>query len=468
MSWLDAARRSLRGRLALTLTAGSVIVLSLSFIALHMVIRGELYAHVDKDLSLKSRAVAGYAAAHPGSESITEFMPQFRTRAHEDFFQIWDGRGGTLARSDSSAGRDLPRLESFVGKPTYHDLKLPDGHRGRAVSESFALPAGDTRRALTVVMAEEIESLESLESRIHFVLVLVALATIVAMLTISRYSVLRGLRPVDDLARELERVNPEDPQSRLDAGSLPGELRPMAVSFAAVLNRLLDALAREKRYARNVAHELRTPLAEMRLLADVGSSGQDPDAMRAAILDIGVTAAEMERIVDSLLALTRYEAGLESPQPEPIDLCAELRQQVGAMTAAADQHGLTFKLDLPGELWVHADSMLVRRLVANLLGNAIAHTPHGSVVTVRFGPGGELQFINPAPQLVAADVPRLTERFFRISTGNGGSHAGLGLSIAAAIAKVLGLRLELSLQDDGYLVVAISGFRTLDLAGRPG
>jgi len=445
-----------------------VIVLSLSFIALHIVIRGELYAHVDKDLSRRLHAVAGYASEHPGSESVTEFMPQFRTRAHEDFFQIWDGRGNTLARSDSSAGRDLPRLESAVGRPTYHDLDLPDGHRGRAVAESIALPAGDPRRVLTVVMAEEIENLESLESRIHFVLVLVALATIVAMLTISRYSVLRGLRPVDDLARELERVNPEDPQSRLDAGSLPGELRPMAVSFAAVLNRLLDALAREKRYARNVAHELRTPLAEMRLLADVGSSGQDPDAMRAAIRDIGVTAAEMERIVDSLLALTRYEAGLESPQPEPIDLCAELRQQVGAMTAAADQHGLTFKLDLPGEFWVHADSMLVRRLVANLLGNAIAHTPHGSAVTVRFGPGGELQFINPAPQLVAADVPRLTERFFRISTGNGGSHAGLGLSIAAAIAKVLGLRLELSLQDDGYLVVAISGFRTLDLAGRPG
>ena len=191
MSWLDAARRSLRGRLALSLIAGAVIVLSLSFIALHIVIRGELYAHVDKDLSRRLHAVAGYASEHPGSESVTEFMPQFRTRAHEDFFQIWDGRGNTLARSDSSAGRDLPRLESAVGRPTYHDLDLPDGHRGRAVAESIALPAGDPRRVLTVVMAEEIENLESLESRIHFVLLLVAIGTIVAMLTIGRYSVLR-------------------------------------------------------------------------------------------------------------------------------------------------------------------------------------------------------------------------------------------------------------------------------------
>mgnify|MGYP003449190742 FL=1 len=122
MSLIDSARQSLRGRLAASLVVGSVMVLSLSFIALHMIIRSELYAHLDQDLSLRMRAVADYATAHPGSESITEFMPQFRTRAHQDFFQIWDGRGRTLARSDSSAGRDLPHLEAVVGQPTYHDL----------------------------------------------------------------------------------------------------------------------------------------------------------------------------------------------------------------------------------------------------------------------------------------------------------------------------------------------------------
>ena len=112
---------------------------------------------------------------------------------------------------------------------------------------------------------------------------------------------------------------------------------PMATRFSVLLSRLLEALAREKRYARNVAHELRNPLAEMRLMADVGSRAEDPAAWRAAIGSIGAAAAEMEQIVEALMALTRYEAGLETPEPEPIDLAGELLKLVQSLASAAEQ-----------------------------------------------------------------------------------------------------------------------------------
>ncbi len=339
---------------------------------------------------------------------------------------------------------------------------LPDGHDGRAVAEAFLLPASDARGKLIVVTAEETGSLERLENRIHVTLLLGAVATIIAMFLITRHAVLRGLRPVDDLVAALERVDPDDPQAKLGGGPLPSELRPVADRFSLVLNRLLDALAREKRYARNVAHELRTPLAEIRLLTDVGSREQEPGAVRAALSDVGAAAAEMEQTVESLLALTRYEAGLEEPQPEPIDLCAEVSRAARLMKNHADQHDLKFEFDLPDEFWVHADSALIRRLISNLVGNAIAHSPRGSVIRVMLGVGGELLLSNPAPQLAASDMPRLGERFFRISAGNGGSHTGLGLSLAFAIAKVLGLRLELAKREDDCLVAAVTGFRRLD------
>ena len=464
MSLLDRARGSLRGRLALSLATGAVIVLSLSFVALHMVIRGELYGRLEEDLALRMRGVADYAVAHPGSEGVTEYMPQFRARAHQDFFQIWDGSGRVLARSDSSIGRDLPRLESEVGSPLYHDLTLPDGHHGRAISQRFNLPADDARRTLTVVTAREIENLEHLESRIHFMLLFAAVLTIAALLVITRYSVRRGLKPVDDFVLSLERVDLDDPGTALNAGPLPSELRPAAASFSALLHRLLEALARERRYARNVAHELRNPLAEMRLLADVGSTSKDPGAVQAVIRDIGATAAEMEQIVESLLALTRYEAGLEAPQPEPVDLSAVLRRQVDAAAASAELRSLAIALDVPGEVWVYTDSALVHRLLVNLLGNAISHAPRGSTVRLTLSPNGDLTLANPAPQLSSADLPRLGERFFRIDTGNGGSHAGLGLSLAVAVARVLRLSFGLTLREDGYLVATVSGFRALPQA----
>ncbi len=332
---------------------------------------------------------------------------------------------------------------------------------------SFELERNDPRQRLTVVVAAEIENLEKLESRIHRLLLAIAIATAAALLLIAHYAVLHGLRPVASFASSVESVNPEDPEARLETGPLPSELQPVAVSFSRLLNRLLDALAREKRYARNVAHELRNPLAEIRLLADVGSTSQDPDACQVALRDIGSAAAEMERIVDALMALTRYEAGLESPQPEPINLAAELRREVQKQGVAAEQRGLMIALDLPGEVWVHTDSALAHRLLANLLGNAVSHSPRGSTVRVALGRNGDLSLANPAPHLAAADVPRLGERFYRIDHGEVGSHAGLGLALADAIARVLGLTLRLTLREDGCLVAEVHGFQALEPATGP-
>lgn len=461
MSFLDAARRSLRSRLSVGLTAGVVIVMTTSGFALHGVIRGQLYQHLDEDLLLRLRAVAEYAATHPGQESVAELMPQFRTRAHEDFFQVWDASGHTLARSDSSIGKDLPRPDVVDGEPVFRDLVLPDRHHGRAVSQRFELPQGDPRGALHVVTAEETENLEALESRIHLMLLLVTMTALIAMLVIARYSVDRGLRPMREFVQSLEQVSLDDPRATLDTGPMPAELRPVAATFSQLLDRLLQALAQERRYARNLAHELRNPLAEIRLLTDVGQGSGSTAECHASMREIGSAAAEMERIVDTLMAMTRYEAGLEQPQPEPFDLSAELRRLTEVLRPLAGQRGLRVQLDLPGEAWVHADSALVARLLGNLLGNAVAHAPEGAAVAIGVAANGDVTVSNPAPHLTREDLAKLGEQFFHVDSAGAGSHAGLGLPLAKAIAKMLGLELSFALQDDGCLIVSVRGFRSL-------
>ena len=198
------------------------------------------------------------------------------------------------------------------------------------------------------------------------------------------------------------------------------------------------------------------------MLADVGAMAQTTDETQASLVEIGATAAELQRIIDSLLTLARYEAGTEKPQIEPVDLVNATRRELERVTAVAQQRGLTVDARLPPEYWILADATLLHRLIANLVGNAVAHAPEDRSIEISLQPDGTLLVTNPAPHLDADDLSRLGERFFRVDSGDRGTHAGLGLSLSEAIAGVLGLRLELRLQGSGMLVAALSGFKRLD------
>lgn len=464
MWFRDRSRVSLARRITVDLSVGLVLMLSLSFFGLHAVVRHEIYSMLESDLALHLQSLAEFAAAHPGRENEVELLIEFRSAAHQDFFQIWDVRGRTLARSDSSSGRDLPRPtgEDLAG-PSAYVVTLPDGHRGLAKSTVTRLPARDLRGELTLVVAKETDSLERLERRLHWIMALVATATLLAGLVAVRYAVRRGLKPVQRLAQQIAQIDPRAPRRiALASAPLPDELEPLAEKTLSILDRLLAALERERRFSRSVAHELRTPLAEVRMLADVGAMAQTMDETRASLVEVGTTTAELQRIVDSLLTLARYEAGTEKPQTEPVDLARAIRREIERAVPATGQRGLTIQAQLPPEHWILADATLLCRLIANLVGNAVAHAPVGSLITMTLLPDGSLVIANPAPHLDADDMSRLGERFFRVDSGDGGTHAGLGLSLSEAIAGVLGLRLELRLDGSGVLVAALSGFKPLD------
>ena len=461
MSWRERLLGSLAGRLILSLSAGIVVALAIWLFVFHILVRNELYGSFDDTLVARMQSLAAYAVQNPGAEGIAEFMPEFRTTQHENFFQIWDAAGNVLARAESGGGKDLPRQMAVLAKPTFHDTIMPDGHRGRMVIQNFPVPEDDPRGVVTVGMAGEISSLEELEPRLHVFMILSSLATVALAVWIAAISVRRSLMPVERLSRSVSAIDVEVPDAQLDIADLPSELKPVAGKIQVMTQQLIQAVARERRFARNVAHELRTPLAEARMLAEVGAMTGDCDQARSTLDEIGKTTQELEQIVESLLSLSRYESGIQKPEPEPVDLLAEIRREAALLDGARASRRLELALDIPGEAWVHTDAALTRRLLANLLGNAVAHAPEGSRIQVLATGDGRFEVRNAAPQLKEEDLPRLGERFFRIHTGHGGSHAGLGLSLARAIARILGLRLELFLTGDQQLVARVEGYRSL-------
>jgi two-component system sensor histidine kinase QseC len=461
MWFSDFGRFSLRGRLALMLLLGLGLTMGVGFLGLHYVVLNQIYDAAWVRLENRRVALAEFAASHPGGESAADEMLEFRSNAHEDYFEIRDGDQRLLARSESSAGRDLYQPPAGTSDPVRYQLLLPDGHAGIATRGTTRLPPGDSRARLITIVAQETESIAALEARIHTTMLAVAISSLLAGIIATLIAIRRGLRPVDQLARSAESIDPDGPRRALDVGQLPRELATLGEKLELLLRRLFDARDRERRLNRSVAHELRTPLAEVRMIADVGARSASPEEARTALREVSASAGELQRIVDTLMALARYESGQETPEPEPMDLAAEVRRQLARLAAQAEQRALNIQAILPHERWIMADTALMRRLLANLVGNAVAHAPVGASVSVVLGLEGPLKISNPAPHLSHDDVERFGERFYTVDSGQGGAHAGLGLPLALTIARLSHLRLEWRLDAGQQLTVTVDAFRGL-------
>lgn len=463
-----ASPGSLRQRIGLGVAGALVLALGGLFLSLDAVVDGEIYRRFDDSLSSRANAIAAYLGARVDrAQPIERWMPEFREEGHQDFFQAWDAQGQVVARSASAQSADLQRPAALGPDGfTHYDLPLPDGHRGRAVARRYLLAADDPRHHLLLVVAEEREQIDALEQRLHLLTGgTVTLALALAILLAWRGTSL-GLKPLDQLAGRIAAVQLSDPGTAIADDTLPSELQPLARRFDEVIGALLRNLARERRFAQDLAHELRTPVAELRAITETTLLVDDPARQRRALEELARLGGEMEQTVEALLGLARHEAGLVQAEMEPMDLAATLATTCRRLESVRLRRGVACAMDLPAECWVNADASMSARLVAILLGNAFEYAPEGSTVRVVLQPGPQgLQIENEAPDLASADIGQLGTRFFRgnqAASGIGGiPHAGLGLSLARALAQAQGLDLAFSLES-GRLRATVSGWTALE------
>lgn len=450
---------SLRRALALRLVLGGGLLLGCLFEALDFVIDHELYSRFDAALTERGRLLATELTGNvPPGPRTPAAWPEFRAGSHTDFFQLWDRDGVTVARSPSSGERDLARPpQAPTTDAVLYDVDLPDGHRGRAAALRV-----DGNASLFVIAAER-EALDALERRIHVALIVTIGIVLLLVVSLSITAVHRALRPLADFGADAERRSLDPAASGYDISGLPIELQPVGAALDRSFTRLTQLLLRERRFARDLAHELRTPLAEMFSLVETLPATDPVNGARRE--QLAQTLTGMTRIIDGLLALARYEAGIDAPAIEPVDLATVVRAQVRALSAPAAQRRLVLETAVAGEAWVMTDELLIERIVANLIGNAISHAPEGSHIAVhceQVASGLRFAVDNAAPDLSEADVARLGERHFRTAhASSSGGHAGLGLALCMALGERLGLTLVFNMSD-GRLTVELTGLRPLD------
>ena len=222
----------------------------------------------------------------------------------------------------------------------------------------------------------------------------------------------------------------------------------LAAALNTLFERMADLLAAERQFTADAAHELRTPIAGIRMQAQV-AQGATPDAKRAAALDATVRGCDRAtRLVEQLLQLARRDADAEAAgrAAAPTDLAAVARAVVAELQATVQSRGQQLALELTDPTPVPLAEPLARVLPRNLLDNALRYGPEGAQVQVRVGlaqPGGPAQLCvqDSGPGLSDEEQARWGELFFRV-LGSGQSGSGLGWSMVQRIARLHSLRVQ--------------------------
>ena len=261
----------------------------------------------------------------------------------------------------------------------------------------------------------------------------------------------RSLQPVAAMTRTASEISAGTLHGRLPIANPRDEIGQLAAVVNDVLDRLETAFERQRRFVADASHELRTPVSIIAGESELALARVDRDAaaLRAALGVIGEEAGRLQQIVGDLFLLARADAG-ERPRAEDELYLADLVTEVThAVRTLAARKRIAVTEQVEGDLPFRGDEALLRRLLLNLVDNAIKYTPDGGRVTVsaaRQDDEYRIAVADSGPGIAAAERERVFERFVRAVPDGAPptSGAGLGLAIARWIAESHGGRLELA------------------------
>ena len=418
---------SLRARLT-----GALLLAVLAFAALQAAVtyrtaRAETEALFDAQMQRIALSLSGSL----GAGALSDDAPAADTpAAREMIIQIWRADGVMLYRSPQ--GRLLPP-QTAIG--------FSDTVAGGEPYRIYAL-----RTATQVVqVAQQTEARGRMAGQLALRAVLpVALLAPVLMLIVW-WVVGRAIGPIERVRRQVAARRPDD-LAPLPTAGLPAEVRPLVGEMNGLLTRLSAAWDALTHFTADAAHELRSPLAALRLQAQSLQRAETPEARQIAEGRLLAGIDRATRLVEQLLALARQQGAGEGVERVSLDLTALARNALADAEPEAARRAIALTLDAPtAHVVLRADEAALAVLLRNLLGNALRHTPPGG--QVRVGVREEASVIDltvedSGPGIAPDERARVQDRFYRVP-GTPGHGSGLGLAIVRAIAERHGAALTL-------------------------
>lgn len=354
---------------------------------------------------------------------------------------------GDMILNDGENGRDIPYHYRRDG---FDDGRLKDDNDAwRFVW--LTSPDGKYR----VVVGQEAEYRQEMALDVVSSQLTPWLVALPVMLLLLIVMLSRELKPLKKLAQTLRSRSP-DATDTLSTQGVPAEVRPLLDSLNHLFTRTQEMMSRERRFTSDAAHELRSPLAALKVQTDVAQLYlDDPQAQAKALAQMHAGIDRASRLVDQLLTLSRLDSLDNLDNIEPLALADLLQSAVMDIYHPAQQAGIDIRLNINAPQATRTgQQLLLSLLVRNLLDNAIRYSPRGSVVDVTLN-ARSFSVRDNGPGIAPDALARVGERFYR-PPGQDETGSGLGLSIVKRIATLHGMRVSLANSAEGGLDVTVS------------
>lgn len=356
----------------------------------------------------------------------------------------------------------IPDRGAYAALVDFYDARFRD----QPVRVAVLLQPVASARGRGMAVVQVAETLELRETLVRKLLVDMLWRQLLLMGVIALVTVLvvqRATRPVRQLGEAIEKRAADD-LSPIDAPDAPRELRPLVDATTEVMGRLQRLLDHQKRFVRDSAHQLRTPLAVLKAQVQSARRGDLPPEQ--ALAEISQTVDRATTLANQMLSLAKVEQLRQQPESVPLELGEVVRQIALDLSPLIADKALDFELALDQPVTVRAHRWMLQELTRNLLHNAIKQSPAGGALSVSVRADGAEAVLTVRDQGPGIS-PELRQRLFApFAAGDSASGSGLGLAICREIVLALGGRIALDnrfAQDNAAQVVGLDAVVRLPL-----
>lgn len=419
------------------------VTITLSLLAIGYLVQNAVQRHFAEQDAEELGVVTGAveeALRKVGEKGLEfrEVLAQAVSGHHGVFFQVWDENNNLLYGPAELWPDQQISIDTPINSIKAESLKswVTKGKTFRGTATYVRIDGLPYRIVAAIDMSFHLQFLSRFSKALWLIMILTGIVTILA----AWFGVHKGHEPLRVLDEAMRGIKADRMDMRLDVNTVPSELISLVESFNRMISRLEESFVRLSHFSADIAHELRTPLTNLITQTQVGLGKSRSHQEYRELLYSNLEEQErLAKMVNDMLWLAQSENGLLKLDWEILDLVQEVHAIFEFFEALAEEKGISLQV-VGKSAEITGDRVMLRRVLSNLLSNALRYTHEGEKVQVRIWAADSsvnLSVENKGPNIAAKHLPRLFDRFYRIdpSRQRHTEGAGLGLAIVKSIVE---------------------------------